>query len=97
MMRNSPTVTERDSTERNSTEQYSTEREEFMRSLAAVLAFILALATPVLAQHLPHGAQEFFTPEQKATPRVTPFAPNPADIFYENPAVQVSRDLPAEP
>jgi hypothetical protein len=67
------------------------------------MALTVAFATPVLAQHLPHGAREFFAPElffapeQKALPRVTPFAPNPADIFYENSAVQISRDLPAEP
>ena len=68
-----------------------------MRSLAALVAVVLALTTPVLAQHLPHGAREFFAPEQKAPPRVTPFAPHPADIFYENSAVQVFRDLPPEP
>jgi hypothetical protein len=67
-----------------------------MKKLTAVMALVVATATPVLAQHLPHGAQEFFAPEQKAPPRVTPFAPNPADIFYENPTTQVFRDLPPE-
>jgi hypothetical protein len=73
-----------------------------MRKLAAVMALSVAYATPALAQHLPHGAQQFFAPElffaseQKAPPRVTPFAPNPADIFYENSAAQVSRELPLE-
>jgi hypothetical protein len=67
-----------------------------MRNLVAVLAVVVATAMPAVAQHLPHGAQEFFAPEQKAPPRVTPFAPNPADIYYENSARQVFRDLPAE-
>ena len=65
-----------------------------MRNLAAVVALIVATVIPAVAQHLPHGAQEFFAPEQKAPPRVTPFAPNPADIFYENPTIQVFRDSP---
>jgi hypothetical protein len=64
-----------------------------MRNLAAALALVVATAIPALAQHLPHGAQEFFAPEPKAPPRVTPFAPNPADIFYENSAIQVFRNL----
>jgi hypothetical protein len=68
-----------------------------MRKFAAVMALIVASASPALAQHLPHGAKEFFAPEQKAPPRVTPFAPYPADIYYENSAVQVSRDLPSQP
>ena len=64
-----------------------------MRTLAAVLALVAAAtATPVVAQHLPHGARDFFEPEQKAPPRVAPFAPHPADIFYENSATQVFRD-----
>jgi hypothetical protein len=67
-----------------------------MRNLAAVVALVVASAMPVLAQHLPHGAQEFFAPEPKAPPRVTPFAPNPDNIFYENSAMQVFRDLPPE-
>ena len=67
-----------------------------MRVLA-VVALVVAMATPALAQHLPHGAQEFFAPEQKAPPRVTPFAPNPADIFYENPVTPVSQNPPPEP
>jgi hypothetical protein len=64
-----------------------------MRNLAAVLALVVATATPAVAQHLPHGARDFFEPEQKAPPRLTPFAPNPADIFYENSATQVFQDL----
>jgi hypothetical protein len=67
-----------------------------MRTLAIVLALVVATATPVVAQHLPHGARDFFEPEQKVPPRVTPFAPNPADIYYENSATQVFRDLPPE-
>jgi hypothetical protein len=67
-----------------------------MRKLATVAAVIVAFATPALAQHLPHGAEQFFAPEQKVPPRVTPFAPNPDDIFYENSAMQVFRDLPPE-
>jgi hypothetical protein len=67
-----------------------------MRSLAAVLALVVTTALPAVAQHIPHGAREFFAPEQKMPPRVTPFAPNPADIFYENSATQVFPDLPAE-
>jgi len=67
-----------------------------MRNLAAVVALFVATAVPAVAQHLPHGAREFFAPEQKASPRVTPFAPNPADIFYENSATQVFQDLPPE-
>jgi hypothetical protein len=62
-----------------------------------MVALVVAVATPAFAQHLPHGAKEFFALEQKAPPRVTPFAPNPADIFYENPATLVSRDVPREP
>jgi hypothetical protein len=67
-----------------------------MRNLAAVLALVVATAMPALAQQMPHGAREFFTPEQKAPPRVAPFAPHPADIFYENSPMQVFRDLPPE-
>jgi hypothetical protein len=67
-----------------------------MRTLAAVVALVVATAMPVLAQQLPHGAQAFFAPEPTAPPRVTPFAPNPADIYYENSAMQVFRDLPPE-
>jgi hypothetical protein len=67
-----------------------------MRKLAAVLALVVAAAMPAAAQHVPHGARDFFAPEQKAPPRVTPFAPNPADIYYENSATQVFRDLPPE-
>jgi hypothetical protein len=67
-----------------------------MRSLAAVLALVVATAMPAVAQHLPHGARDFFEPEQKAPSRVTPFAPNPADIYYENSATQVFQDLPPE-
>jgi hypothetical protein len=77
-----------------------------MRNLAAavtlvvaapvVAALVVTSAMPVLAQQLPHGAQEFFAPESKAPPRVMPFAPNPDGIFYENSAVQVFRDLPQE-
>jgi hypothetical protein len=74
-----------------------------MRNLAAVVTLVVATALvaapaiPVAAQHLPHGAREFFAPEQKAPPRVTPFASHPADIFYENSAMQVFRDQqPAE-
>jgi hypothetical protein len=63
-----------------------------MRTLAAVLVLVAATATPVVAQHLPNGAREFFQPEQKAPPRVMPFAPHPADIYYENSATQVFRD-----
>ena len=63
-----------------------------MRSRAAVVVLVVATAIPAVAQHLPHGAQAFFAPEQKAPPRVTPFAPNPADIFYENSATLVFRD-----
>jgi hypothetical protein len=65
-----------------------------MRNLAAVLALLVATAMPAVAQHLPHGAREFFAPEQKVPPRVTPFAPNPADIYYENSTTQVFPDLP---
>ncbi len=68
-----------------------------MRNLAAVLAFLVATAMPAVAQHIPHGARDFFAPEQKAPPRVTPFAPNPADIYYENSATQLFPDLPPEP
>jgi hypothetical protein len=67
-----------------------------MRYLA-VVALVVAMASPVVAQHLPHGAQEFFAPEQKAPPRVAPFAPNPADIFYEHPVTPVSQDRTPEP
>jgi hypothetical protein len=67
-----------------------------MRNLATALAFIVATAMPAVAQHIPHGARDFFAPEQKAPARVTPFAPNPADIYYENSATQVFRDLPPE-
>jgi hypothetical protein len=67
-----------------------------MRNLAAVVAVVIATAMPALAQQLPHGAQEFFEPERKVPPRVMPFAPNPADIFYENSAMQVFRDRPTE-
>ena len=67
-----------------------------MRNLAATLALLVATALPAVAQHLPHGARDFFAPEQKAPPRVTPFAPNPADIYYENSATQVIPDLPPE-
>jgi hypothetical protein len=67
-----------------------------MRYLA-VVALVVATASPVVAQHLPHGAREFFAPEQKAPPRVTPFAPNPADIFYENPATPASQNRTPEP
>ena len=79
-----------------------------MRNLAAVLTFIVstafvvapalvvATAVPAAAQHLPHGAREFFAPEQKALPRVTPFAPHPADIFYESSAMQVFRNQTPE-
>jgi hypothetical protein len=67
-----------------------------MRNLAATLALLVATALPAVAQHLPHGAREFFAPEQKAPPRVMPFAPNPADIYYENSATQVFPNLPPE-
>jgi hypothetical protein len=67
-----------------------------MRNLAAVVALVVATALPAVAQQLPHGAREFFAPEQKAPPRVTPFAPNPADIYYENSATQVFQDLPPQ-
>jgi hypothetical protein len=67
-----------------------------MRKFAAAVALVVATAMPAFAQHLPHGAQDFFAPEQKAPPRVMPFAPNPADIFYEDSATQVFRDAPPE-
>jgi hypothetical protein len=67
-----------------------------MRNLAVALALLAATVMPAVAQHIPHGAREFFAPEQKAPPRVTPFAPNPADIYYENPATQVFPDLAPE-
>jgi hypothetical protein len=67
-----------------------------MRSLAAVLALVVTTAMPAVAQQIPHGAREFFAPEQKAPARVTPFAPNPADIYYENSATQVFPELPPE-
>ena len=67
-----------------------------MRNLAATLALLVATALPAVAQHLPHGARQFFAPEQKAPPRVMPFAPNPADIYYENSATQVFPNLPPE-
>jgi hypothetical protein len=68
-----------------------------MRNFAAILmAMVVVTTMPALAQQLPHGAREFFAPEPKAPPRVTPFAPNPADIFYDNSAIQVFRDLPPE-
>jgi hypothetical protein len=79
-----------------------------MRNLAAVLTFVVATtllvapamvaatAVPAAAQHLPHGAREFFAPEQKAPARVTPFAPHPADIFYDNSAMQVFSDQQPE-
>lgn len=57
-------------------------------------AMVAATTVPATAQHLPNGAREFFAPEQKAPPRVTPYAPHPADIFYENSAMQVFRDQP---
>jgi hypothetical protein len=73
-----------------------------MRNLTALLAQIVvtavvATAMPALAQQMPHGAREFFAPEATAPPRVTPFAPHPADIYYENSQMQVFRDLPHEP
>ncbi len=78
-----------------------------MRNLTTVLAHIIATAVvittavatamPALAQQMPHGAREFFTPESKAPARVMPFAPNPADIYYENSQIQVFRDLTPEP
>ncbi len=67
-----------------------------MRNLAAVLALVAATALPAVAQQLPHGAREFFAPEPKAPPRVTPHAPNPADIYYENSATQAFPDLPPQ-
>jgi hypothetical protein len=67
-----------------------------MRAFAAVVALLAVTAIPAAGQHLPHGVQEFFAPEGKAPPRVTPFAPNPADIFYENSASQAFRNLPPE-
>jgi hypothetical protein len=67
-----------------------------MRNFGLVLAMIVVTAMPAAAQHLPHGARDFFEPAQKAPPRVTPFAPNPADIFYEDSATQVFRNLPPE-
>jgi hypothetical protein len=66
-----------------------------MRYLAAAL-LVVATAMPAVAQHMPHGAQEFFAPEQKAPARVTPFAPYPGDIYYENSATQVFPDIPTE-
>jgi hypothetical protein len=66
-----------------------------MRNLASILALIVATA-PALAQQMPHGARDFFTPESRAPSRVTPFAPNPADIYYENSEIQVFRDLAPE-
>ena len=68
-----------------------------MKNLAAALVLFVVTALPAVAQQLPHGARDFFAPEQKAPPRVTPFAPNPADIYYENSATQVFPDLPPEP
>jgi hypothetical protein len=65
-----------------------------MKNLAVALALLAATAMPAAAQQIPHGAREFFTPAQKAPPRVTPFAPNPADIYYENSTTQVFPDLP---
>jgi hypothetical protein len=84
--------------ERSPNTQRLAETEEIMRNLAAVLTFVaatalvVATAVPAAAQHVPRGAREFFAPEPKAPPRVTPFAPHPADIFYENSAMQVFRD-----
>jgi hypothetical protein len=68
-----------------------------MRNLAVALALLAATVMPAVAQHMPNGAREFFAPEQKLPPRVTPFAPNPADIFYENSTTQIFRHLPPEP
>jgi hypothetical protein len=94
--------------ERSPNTQRLAETEEVMRNLAAVLMFVVATAlvvptamvvataVPAAAQHVPHGAREFFAPEPKAPPRVTPFAPHPADIFYENSAMQVFRDQQPE-
>jgi hypothetical protein len=67
-----------------------------MRNLATILALIVATAAPALAQQMPHGARDFFAPESRAPSRVTPFAPNPADIYYENSEIQVFRDLAPE-
>jgi hypothetical protein len=67
-----------------------------MRNLAIVLALIVATAMPARAQQMPHGARDFFAPESKAPSRITPFAPNPADIYYENSETQVFRDLTPE-
>jgi hypothetical protein len=67
-----------------------------MRNFAAILALVVATAVPALAQQMPHGAREFFAPESKAPTRVMPFAPNPADIYYENSETQVFRDLTPE-
>jgi len=67
-----------------------------MRTLAAIAALVVVTVIPAAAQHLPHGARDFFEPAQKAPPRVTRFAPNPADIFYEDSATQVFRNLPPE-
>ena len=65
-------------------------------TLVVPTAMVVATAVPAAAQHVPHGAREFFAPEPKAPPRVTPFAPHPADIFYENSAMQVFRDQQPE-
>jgi hypothetical protein len=67
-----------------------------MRNLAVALALLVVTAMPAVAQHIPHGARDFFAPEQKLPPRVTPFAPNPADIYYEKSTTQVFPDLPPE-
>ncbi len=56
-----------------------------MKALLALVTLGSLLVTPVLAQQTPHARRDFFAPSQQTLTRVAPFAPNPADIFYENP------------
>ena len=56
-----------------------------MKALLALVTLGSLVVTPVLAQQTPHARRDFFAPSQLSSTRLAPFAPNPADIFYENP------------
>jgi hypothetical protein len=58
---------------------------DLMKAFLAIVLLGSLVVTPAFAQQTPHARRDFFAPSAQTLIRVAPFAPNPADIFYDNP------------